>query len=38
MLSQPKDPKAERFGTFEELSIKIHVELREPEIKRKVRK
>jgi len=38
MLSQPKDPKAERFGTFEELSIKIHVELKELEIKRKVRK
>jgi len=34
LLSQPKDPEAKRFGTFKELSVKIHVELRQPEIKK----
>jgi len=38
LLSQPKDPEAERFGTFQELSVKINVELRQPKIKRKVKR
>lgn len=38
LLSNPKDTTVERFGTYEELSMKLHVELRKPKINRKVRK
>lgn len=28
LLSKPKDTSVERFGTYKELSLKLHVELR----------